>query len=308
MSEEILKTKNLSKKYGSNYALKDCSISIKKGQIYGLVGRNGAGKTTLMRMICGQTNPTTGTVALFGSSKQQDLVKNRTRIGCMIEVPAFYPNFSAKKNLTIYCMKKGIPVTKKNDELLKFVGLSDVGKKPFSQFSLGMKERLGIALALIGNPEFLVLDEPTNGLDPIGMAEIRELILKLNKEKNVTILLSSHILKEMSSIATHYGFIDKGQLIAELSNTELMEKCKEAICIKVNNVEMATAILEQFCGCKNYSITGKNTIKCYDNIGHPEQICRELIENGIEVFSITNEGKDLEKFFIELVKGGDTNA
>ena len=308
MGEAILATRNLTKRYNASFALKDCSITIERGQIYGLVGQNGAGKTTLMRLICGQSFPSTGGVSLFGSTNEHDLIENRKRIGCMIETPAFYPYYSAKKNLKIYCMKKGIPIAGQIDEILHYVGLSDAGRKPFSQFSLGMKQRLGLALALLGNPDFLVLDEPTNGLDPIGIAEIRELIVKLNKEKNVTVLLSSHILKEMSMIATHYGFIEGGKILMECSANELMKQCKDAIAIHVNNTERACAVLEQVCGCKNYRVKADGIIQCYDNVQHPEQLGRELVENGIEVYSLANEGRDLEKFFIDLVRGGGNHA
>lgn len=308
MDEVILSTKRLSKRYGSVYALKDCTLTVKKGQIYGLVGRNGAGKTTLMRLVCGQSPFSNGEISLFGSTDEQALIENRKRIGCMIEAPAFYPNFSARKNLKLYCMKKGIPKNGQIEEILRFVGLADTGKKPFSQFSLGMKERLGLALALLGNPEFLVLDEPTNGLDPIGIAEIRELVLKLNREKNVTVLLSSHILRELSMISTHYGFIENGRLVAELSAAELSEKCKLSIFVKVDDTAKAVSVLERFCGCKNYRVLNDSVIRIYENIEHPEQINRELAENGVLVYSITNEGKDLEKFFLDLVGEEGANA
>lgn len=308
MGEAVLETHSLSKKYNTSFALKDCSITIERGQIYGLVGKNGAGKTTLMRLICGQSGATSGTLALFGKSDGRALVESRTRIGCMIETPAFYPNLSAKKNLKIYCMKKGIPETGQINEILQFVGLTEAGRKHFSQFSLGMKQRLGLALALLGNPEFLVLDEPTNGLDPIGIAEMRDMIVKLNREKNVTVLLSSHILKEMSMMATHYGFIDRGRVLAQLSAVELMNRCQEAIRLKVSETERACAVLEQFCGCSNYRVLTEGEILCYDNVEHPEQLNRELVENGVEVYALTNEGRDLEKFFIDLVRGGTAHA
>lgn len=308
MGEAVLETRSLSKKYNASFALKDCSITIERGQIYGLVGKNGAGKTTLMRLICGQSGATSGTLALFGKSDGRALVESRTRIGCMIETPAFYPNLSAKKNLKIYCMKKGIPETGQINEILQFVGLAEAGRKHFSQFSLGMKQRLGLALALLGNPEFLVLDEPTNGLDPIGIAEMRDMIVKLNREKHVTVLLSSHILKEMSMMATHYGFIDRGRVLAQLSAAELMNRCQEAIRLKVSETGRACAVLEQVCGCQNYRVLTKGEILCYDNVEHPEQLNRELVENGVEVYALTNEGRDLEKFFIDLVKGGTAHA
>lgn len=308
MEEVVLETRSLSKRYNASFALKDCSITIERGQIYGLVGKNGAGKTTLMRLICGQSNPTSGTLALFGKGGGRALVERRTRVGCMIETPAFYPNFSAKRNLKIYCMKKGIPEAGQIDEILQFVGLAEAGRKRFSQFSLGMKQRLGLALALLGNPEFLVLDEPTNGLDPIGIAEMRDMIVRLNREKNMTVLLSSHILKEMSMVATHYGFIDRGHVLAQLSAAELMHRCREAVRLKVSETERACAVLERFCGCQNYRVLTQGEILCYDNVEHPEQLNRELVENGVEVYTLTNEGRDLEKFFIELLEGGAAHA
>lgn len=308
MRDIVLSTENLSKRYNSLYALKDCSLSIERGQVYGLVGKNGAGKTTLMRLLCGQSPPTAGTISLFGGAGRRELVENRRRIGCMIETPAFYPNFSAKKNLKIYAMKKGIPAGRQIDELLDFVGLSDAGGKPFSQFSLGMKQRLGLALALLGEPELLVLDEPVNGLDPIGIAEIRGLIIKLNREKNVTVLLSSHILREMVLVATNYGFIDHGRLICQLNAAELHDRCREAVAIRVDNTERASAILEQVCGCKNYCVKTDNTIYCYDGADHPEQLGQELVTNGVLVYSLHTEERDLEQFFINLLEGGDGHA
>ncbi|MFF2910642.1 ATP-binding cassette domain-containing protein [Paenibacillus sp. NPDC057934] len=306
MSENIVATNGLSKKYSSSFALMDCSLNIEKGQIYGLVGKNGAGKTTLMRLICGQSYPTSGSLSLFGNGDSRKLEESRTRIGCVIESPTFYPNLSAKKNLKIYCMKKGIPITGELDELLEFVGLSDTGRKKFSQFSLGMKERLGIARALLGKPEFLVLDEPTNGLDPLGISQIRDLILKLNQEQGVTILISSHILKELSSVATHYGFIDNGILIEQISAKELEAQSKGALVIKVSNTAKASTVLD-ICGYKNYKVFPQNIIRCYDQVDHPEQMNRELNENGVDVFSLTEERKDLEDYFMSLL-GERSNA
>jgi ABC-2 type transport system ATP-binding protein len=302
MSEIVLSTHGLSKKYGAAYALNDVSLTLERGQIYGLVGKNGAGKTTLMRLICGQSRPTSGTLNLFGG-KTHNLSETRTRIGCMIETPAFYPNLSARKNLKIYCMKKGLPSAGHIDELLSFVGLSDAGGKRFSAFSLGMKERLGLALALLGDPELLILDEPTNGLDPIGISQVRELLLRLNKERGVTIAISSHILKELGSIATHFGFIDHGNLIEQISAPELYARCKDALCIKVDTTEKAVAVLESICGCHNYKIFPQNIIRCYDQVEHSEHINKELAENGVQVYSLTQEGKDLEEYFIELLGG-----
>ncbi|WP_042350921.1 ATP-binding cassette domain-containing protein [Bacillus massiliigorillae] len=303
MSEIILQTDKLSKRYGNTNTLKECSLRIERGQIYGLVGKNGAGKTTFMRLICGQSIPSSGSINLFGETGQKGIQKSRVRIGCMLETPAFFPDCSAKKNLKIYCMKKGLPDHGHVDELLDFVGLGDVKDKNFKQFSLGMKQRLGLALALLGYPEFLILDEPINGLDPIGIIQIRDLLVKLNQEKGVTILISSHLLKELSTIATHYGFINRGILIGEISAKKLQQECQNVMRLKVNEPSRACAVLENICGLKNYKILPGNIIECYELLEDPEQINRELITNGIEVFSISIQGKDLEEYFLDMLRG-----
>lgn len=290
MSETVLSTHGLSKKYGFSSAVSDVSMTLEAGQIYGLVGRNGAGKTTLMRLVCGQSLPTSGTLELFGRTAP-DLTEARTRIGCMIDTPAFYPNLSAKKNLKIYCMRKGLPVTRHIDEMLSFVGLEDAGNKEFFQFSLGMKERLGLAFALMGSPDLLVLDEPIKGLDPLGVSRIRELVVKLNKERGTTVLISSNILKELASVATCYGFIDKGRLIEEVSTKELHARCKDWVTVEVDNIEKACAVLENICGCEDYKVFPDNTIRCYDRAVRAEQVNRALSENGVCVYSITSGGK-----------------
>lgn len=307
MSEVILQTNELSKIYGNTAALKKCSLNIERGQIYGLVGKNGAGKTTFMRLVCGQSAPTYGSICLFGAAGQKSIQENRVRIGCMLETPAFFPNCSAKKNLKIYCMKKGLPDNGHVDRLLELVGLENARNKKFSQFSLGMKQRLGLALAMLGNPEFLILDEPVNGLDPIGIVQIRELLVKLNQEKGVTILISSHLLKELSTIATHYGFIDRGKLIREVSAKALQQECRNVMRLQVSEPSRACAVLEKICGLTSYKVLPENVIECYELLDHPEQVNRELITNGIEVFSLSVQGKDLEEYFLEML-GGAENA
>ncbi len=303
MSEVILKTNELSKIYGNVAALEKCNLSIERGQIYGLVGKNGAGKTTFMRLICGQSIPSYGSMSLFGATEQKEIQESRVRIGCMLETPAFFPNCSAKKNLKIYCMKKGLPDNGHVDGLLKLVGLENAKSKRFSQFSLGMKQRLGLALAMLGNPEFLILDEPVNGLDPIGIIQIRELLVKLNQEKGITILISSHLLKELSTIATHYAFIDQGRLIREISAKELEQECQNVMRIKVSESSRACAILENICGLTKYKVLPENVIECYELLDHPEQVNRELVTNGIDVFSLTVQGKDLEEYFLGMLGG-----
>jgi len=241
MEESILITRNLSKSYGKFEAVKDTNINIKKGSIYGLVGKNGAGKTTLLRMIAGQTMITSGEIQLFSETT-------------MIETPSFFPYLTAEENLEYYRVQRGIAGSECIKQLLKDVGLEDTKKKKFKSFSLGMKQRLGLALAMMNNPDFLVLDEPINGLDPMGIVEIRNLLLKLNEEKNITIIISSHILSELASIATEYGFIERGQMVEQISAEELKEKCKECLEISVDNAEKAAVLLEDKLNCHEYEV------------------------------------------------------
>lgn len=308
MAEVILETRKLSKRYGLAYALEDCSFQVERGQIYGLVGRNGAGKTTLMRLICGHSRPTSGVLTLFGSGDGKSLTENRRRLGCMVAATAFYPECSARDNLKIFCMKRGLPENGRIAETLELVGLSGTDGKPFSKFSVGMKQRLGLAAALVTEPELLVLDEPMNGVDPVGIAEMRELFLRLNREKNVTILISSHILKELQAIATCYGFLEQGKFLKRLGAAELAEQCSDAISFRVSDTEKASIVLEQICGCTRYKVLQDGEILCYDNAEHPEQLNRELLENGVEVYQMMHKAGDLEKFFLELVKEGVGNA
>ncbi len=227
-SEDILTTRNLTKKYHRELAVDQVSMSIKRGDIYGFIGENGAGKTTFMRMVCGLARPSEGELELYGVSGQKELQKARKNMGALIENPAVYPNMTALENLEVQRRYLGI---RRNDseemlkELLELVGLGDVGKKKARDFSLGMKQRLGLAIALTGNPRFIILDEPTIGLDPVGKAELRTLLLKLNQEKELTILFSSHDLSEMQRLATRYGFLHKGKLIKELTAQELEQEC-----------------------------------------------------------------------------------
>ena len=232
--EYVLTTQGLSKHYKDFKALDDLSMHVPKGAIYGFVGRNGAGKTTLIRLICGLQSPTAGTYALYGAdSRDKGLSRARRRMGAVVEAPSIYLDLTARDNLREQLRVLGAPTDDGIPQLLKLVGLEDTGSKKARNFSLGMKQRLGIAVALAGDPDFLVLDEPVNGLDPQGIIDIRELILKLNRERNITVLISSHILDELSKLATHYGFIDGGRIVKELSARELEEigraSCRERV-------------------------------------------------------------------------------
>ena len=245
MKELILKTYNLTKKYGNQIVVDNVNMTIKKGDIYGFIGQNGAGKTTLIRLITGLIHKSNGEIELFGGSGEKALNEARTMIGSLIETPSFYGNMTARENLEVSRLVRDIPGKNCIDEVLNLVGLNDVEKKKVKNFSLGMRQRLGIANALMGNPKLLILDEPINGLDPMGIVEIRELLKKINKEKDMTILISSHILSELSELATTYGIISKGRLIEEITANELNEKCRQYIDLIVDDTAKAVAWLER---------------------------------------------------------------
>ncbi|MDU4953403.1 MULTISPECIES: ATP-binding cassette domain-containing protein [Clostridium] len=306
MIENILATRNISKKYGNKLAVTDVSMTVKKGDIYGLVGKNGAGKTTLIRMALSLTSPTSGDFELFDANNEPDRIRMHTRVGCIVETPAFYPYLTAKENLEYYRIQRGIVDKNCVDEALKLVGLIDTGKKKFKGFSLGMKQRLGLALAIMGSPDFLILDEPINGLDPMGIKEIRDLLLMLNRIRNTTILISSHILGELSQLATCYGFINNGKLVQEISAQELDERCKHCVSIKVDDAESAAAILEEKLKCKDYEVLNNNLIKVYAYLDEPHVVNKALLNAGVMVSSLERVGSSLEEYFLELV-GGEKN-
>jgi len=299
----ILTTKNLKKIYKNTTVLDDINMEIKQGEIYGLVGKNGAGKTTLLRLITGQAFPTEGELSLFQETSQSKLSKERKRIGAIIEVPSFYPKLSAQQNLEYYRIQRGIPGKQCIQEALEEVGLSDVGNKKFQSFSLGMKQRLGLALALMNKPEILFLDEPINGLDPFGIVEIRNLLLKLNHEKNITILISSHILTELSNLVTYYGFINNGKMIKQISSEDLATECKKFLEVKVDKVEAMTALLETKLGCTSYLVTPEYTIQIFDYLDEPAIISKLAVDHDIALNEITVKDINLENYFIQLVGG-----
>ena len=243
--EYVLKTNSLSKSYKNFKALNELTMNVPKGAIYGFVGKNGAGKTTLIRLICGLQEPTSGGYSLYGvSNSQKEILKSRRRMGAVVETPSIYMDLTAVDNLKEQYRVLGIPSYDSIPELLKLVGLENTGKKKAKNFSLGMRQRLGIAIALAGDPDFLVLDEPINGLDPQGIIEMRELILKLNREHQITVLISSHILDELSRLATHYGFIDSGRMVKEISAKELESACRKCIRLEVSNVQTLARVLD----------------------------------------------------------------
>ena len=304
---EVIKTNNLVKKYGENIVLDNISIKVNQGEIYGLVGDNGAGKTTLFRILSGQSNISDGSFELLGESSEKNIMKVRKRIGTIIENPSFYPKMTIEENLEYYRLQRGIPGKKNIDKILKEVGLLEVKKKKFNNISLGMKQRLGLALALLGEPELLILDEPINGLDPSGIIEIRNLLLRLNREKNITIIISSHILSELYNIATCYGFLSKGKLVEELSLEQLNEKCRSYLEINVTNPKKLSVLLEEKLGYKNYKIMPNGLIHLFEKDPINEEISRLAVENGIGLKSINEKSANLENYYLSLI-GGVKNA
>ncbi len=300
MSEMILTTEGLTKKFGNKYAVDNVSINIRKGAIYGLIGMNGAGKTTIMKMITGLIKPTSGSFKYHGFGDDNKLAFSR--IGALIEAPAIYPNLSAFDNLKIKCLAYGINDNQYINDKLALVGLSDVGKKKAGKFSLGMKQRLGIALALVGDPDLLLLDEPINGLDPQGIVEIREMLVKLNKDSGVTILISSHILEELSKIATEYGIINNGKIVEEITNEVLMTKCRDKIQIKAQDVSQIVTILDAN-GFVDYSVSDANTIFVFDKVNEISKLNMEIAKAGILVDSIGVVASDLEEYFLKTTSG-----
>ena len=307
MKKVVLKTYNITKKYGEQLAVDNVNMTIKKDDIYGFIGQNGAGKTTLIRLITGLIHKSGGEIELLGANEENELNKARTMVGSLIETPSFYTNMTARENLEVSRLVRNIPGKKCIDEVLELVGLKDVEKKKVKNFSLGMRQRLGIANALMGNPKLLILDEPINGLDPMGIVEIRELLKKINKEKDMTILISSHILSELSELATTYGIISNGKLIEEITAKQLSEKCRQYIDLRVDDTARAVILLERELGISDYEVLEDSNIKVFSNLDNVGEINSLLSRSGIIVESISVKGENLEEYFMNKV-GGVLNA
>lgn len=307
MKKVVLKTYNITKKYGEQLAVDNVNMTIKKGDIYGFIGQNGAGKTTLIRLITGLIHKSGGEIELLGANEENELNKARTMVGSLIESHSLYTNMTARENLEVSRLVRNIPGKKCIDEVLELVGLKDVEKKKVKNFSLGMRQRLGIANALMGNPKLLILDEPINGLDPMGIVEIRELLKKINKEKDMTILISSHILSELSELATTYGIISNGKLIEEITAKQLSEKCRQYIDLKVDDTARAVILLERELGISDYEVLEDSNIKVFSNLDNVGEVNSLLSRSGIIVESISVKGENLEEYFMNKV-GGVLNA
>lgn len=304
MREIIAEVENLTKAYGRITALKNVNLRVRRGEILGLVGDNGSGKSTFLKLLAGQVFPTEGEVRLFGAGTEQELARQRRRVGTMIEAPGFYPQLTVERNLEYYRIQKGIPGKELVKEVLQQIGLYDRRKTCGKQLSLGMKQRLGLGIALIGEPELLLLDEPINGLDPSGIIEMRETLHRLNSEKNITIILSSHILAELEQLADEYCFLDRGRLLKQISAEELAEECGSCIEIRVSDPELFAAKLEKRFPGQRYQVLPGQRIRIPGEQLEPEHCSSLAAENGITVSSLSVKKTTLEEYYMELKKGG----
>ena len=300
--EYVLKINALCKNYRHFKALNGLSMSVPKGAIYGFVGKNGAGKTTLIRLSCGLQEPSSGDYTIYGrKNNAKDIVKSRRRMGAVVETPSIYLDMTATDNLKQQYRILGLPSFDGLNEILELVGLENTGKKKAKNFSLGMRQRLGIAIALVGDPDFLVLDEPVNGLDPQGIIEIRELILKINREKQITVLISSHILDELSRLATHYGFIDAGRIIKEISAEDLESACRKCIRMEVTNTTALAHVLDEM--KIEYKVLSSTTADVYAKV-NVTHLTNALSAMNCEVLSMQDKDESLESYYVNLVGGG----
>ena len=307
MKEYVVETRQVTKSYGSLLALDDVSIHVKRGEIYGLIGDNGAGKTTLLKSLVGHIWPTKGSIILFGQQEEKGLERCRKQVGAMIEEPGYFPYLSVEKNMEYCRLLKGIPGKGRTKEVLQLVGLWDRRKSKCKELSMGMKQRLGLAIAMIGEPQLLILDEPINGLDPSGIIEFRNLLHRLNEEKNITILLSSHILSELQQTANTFGFLSKGKLIEEIGAKELKEKCADYLEISVSKVEAYAAILDQHFPDEQYKILPNHVIQLSCPKRATEEYSRLAASQGILITGLERHQYSLEDYYMNL-KGDVSHA
>ena len=300
-----IQTTRLAKSFGGNEVIKDCSMCIREGTIYGFLGANGAGKTTMFKLLTGLLTPDFGDVEILGENMLQYRDKMLSQIGSLIEAPTFYEHLSAYKNLEIHSEYMGVEGFGV-DKALKMVGLSDTQEKASSKFSLGMRQRLGIARAIIHKPKILILDEPINGLDPQGIAEVRDTIQNLCAQQDMTVFISSHILEELSKLATDYGIINNGALLQEITREELLSKCSEKITLTVDNPNKAVPVLDKM-GFVHYMIVDKNHIDVYERLNDSAALNTALVTAGVSVAQLAVTGMELETYFLSIT-GGATNV
>ncbi|MBO5237985.1 MAG: ABC transporter ATP-binding protein [Lachnospiraceae bacterium] len=304
MSEQIvIDVKNLTKQYRKQVAVNQASFQIKKGSICGLIGPNGAGKTTIMKMLGGLVIPTAGEMSIFQSKTIQEQAKARERMSFMIETPYAKQELTAQENLEKQRLQKGIPNRERIREVLELVGLSEVGNKKIKEFSLGMKQRFGIANALMGKPEIMVMDEPINGLDPEGIVEIRELLMKVNREEDITVLISSHILSELSLMCDDYLFIHHGEMIKHLTGQELMDECRNYLHIHTDRDELALAILQEQLNVTRYEVKEDGSIDLFERLEDVATVSRTLFENGVIPIELRTGGESLEEYYMSMIGG-----
>ena len=302
MAENIVEVRNLTKQYGKQLVLDDVSFNIKKGSIVGLIGPNGAGKTTIMKIMGGLVFPSSGELNMYGATDEKGLNHARTRMSFMIETPYEKEKMTARENLEKQRLQKGIPDKGRIDEVLEIVNLQDTGKKIVKNFSLGMRQRLGLANALMGKPEFMVLDEPINGLDPEGIVEIRELFRKLNKEEDITMVISSHILSELSLLCTDYIFINEGHIKGRFTSEELRNACSMYYHINTDNNEKASAILIHNCGIERVEALEDGSLRIYDGLDDIHRISKTLYENGVIPTELSLNEVNLEDYYMKMVQ------
>ncbi len=299
--EYVLTTNCLDKRYKNFQALNGLTMHIPQGAIYGFVGKNGAGKTTLLRLVCGLQQPDSGSFDLYGiRNDERDIVRARRRVGAVVETPSIYPDMTAEGNLKQQYLVLGLPSFDGLQDILKLVGLEGTGKKRAKDFSLGMRQRLGIAIALAGDPDFLILDEPVNGLDPQGIVEIRELILRLNRERQITVLISSHILDELSRIATHYGFINDGRIIKEVSRAEMESACRKCIQVEVTDTKALAPVLQT--ANVDHKILSATSAEIYAKV-NISRLAADLAKENCEILSVQEKDEDLESYYFSLIGG-----
>lgn len=303
--EYIMTTQNLTKKYGEKAAAKDINIHIREGEIYGLIGRNGAGKTTIMRMLSGLSNPTEGSFSLFGKTGK-DALKEMKNVGVLIEHPGLYPNMTAYENLRLKAIAMGCDNKKYIDEILELIGLTDARDKKAKSFSLGMRQRLGIGLALIGDPKIIILDEPINGLDPQGIVEVRKMLEKLRDEKKITIMISSHILDELGKLADSYGIIHEGNLVDEFTVDELHKRCGRYISVNTDDNSAAAEVIKSG-GFNDVDIDEDGFIRINDRLDDVQLIVKRLVEKDLVPNHVTVKDISLEDYYLS-VTGGSENG
>lgn len=304
--EYIITTDNLTKMYGKKAAAKDINIKVRRGEIYGLIGRNGAGKTTIMRMITGLTMPTKGSYALFEKTGPA-VRKEMKKVGALIEAPGIYPGMNAYDNLKVKCLALGVDKGGYIEKLLELVGLADTGKKKVGSFSLGMRQRLGIALALVGDPELIILDEPINGLDPQGIVDVRRILAELRDERRITIMISSHILEELGKLADHYGIIHEGELIDEFTTEELQERSGSYTFINTDNNKRAYELVREM-GVVEAELDSDHNLRIKDVLSRDKNVLKYLVEHDIFVKEVHQQSFSLEDYYLSITGGGSNNA